>query len=148
MDVGGLAVDLRPLDIHSRDGLALYLPHDGTLLAGDTLEDTVTYVAEPDRLAQHLVDLARLETWSVTRILPNHGSKDRIAGPGYDRSLIRATQSYVEKLICAAGDEALQRQDLPTFLAEQLAAGGVTYFAPYEEVHRGNIAQVVAAAGT
>jgi cyclase len=147
LDVAGLQVELRPLDIHSRDGVAIYLPHDGTLLAGDTLEDTVTYVDEPDRLANHLDDLARMATWNFTRILPNHGSTEKIAAAGYDRTLISATQVYVEKLLRAADDEALQTQDLRTFLTEPLHKGWVTYFAPYEDLHRGNVENVVAAMG-
>ena len=144
LDVAGLTVELKPLDIHSRDGVALYLPHDGTLLVGDTLEDTVTYVDEPTRLAEHLEDLARLETWQFARILPNHGSREKIMGEGYSRSLIHATRAYVERLLRVPDDEVLQPQDLKTFLAEPLRRGWVSYFAPYEEVHRANIAKIVA----
>ena len=63
LSCGDVGIELRPLDIHSRDGVAMYLPQDGTLLAGDTLEDTVTYVDEPDRLAQHHDGLTKLATW-------------------------------------------------------------------------------------
>ena len=145
LDVGGLEVELRPLDIHSRDGVALYIPHDGTLLAGDTLEDTVTYVDEPERLEDHLRDLERLETWSFARLLPNHGSREKITGAGYGRSLIHATRAYVERLLMVPHNEALARQDLRAFLAEPLARDWVTYFAPYEEVHRSNVAKVLSA---
>ena len=40
-DVGDIRVELRPVNIHSEDGLVMYLPNDRILLAGDTLEDTV-----------------------------------------------------------------------------------------------------------
>lgn len=145
LDVGGLQVDLRPLDIHSRDGVTLFLPHDGTLLAGDTLEDTVTYVDEPNRLGHHLRDLERMHGWSFSRILPNHGALERIAGAGYDASLIAATQDYVSRLSLAAGDPSLQAADLRHFIADQLRAGSVTYFAPYEAIHRGNLEKVATA---
>ncbi len=107
LSCGDIAMELRPLDIHSRDGIAVYLPGDGTLLAGDTLEDTVTYVDEPDRLAQHLYGLAELGAWKFSRILPNHGSKERIAGSGYDAGLIDATRIYVERLLRVPDDEQL-----------------------------------------
>lgn len=146
LDVGGLEVELRPLDIHSRDGVALYLPHDGTLLVGDTLEDTVTYVDEPGRLEHHLLDLERLETWPFARLMPNHGSREKIIGGGYGRSLIHATRAYVERLLMTPQNEALAQADLKTFLAEPLARDWVTYFAPYEAVHRANVAKVLAVA--
>ncbi|MFL5338494.1 MAG: MBL fold metallo-hydrolase, partial [Geminicoccaceae bacterium] len=60
LEVGGIPVELRHVDIHSCDGTMLVLPGAGLLLAGDALEDTVTYVAEPDRLDHHRRDLARM----------------------------------------------------------------------------------------
>jgi len=71
--VGAVPVELHGFDIHSRDGTVLLLPDSGLLLAGDTLEDPVTYVAEPDRLGHHLADLDRLARLTFERILPNHG---------------------------------------------------------------------------
>jgi glyoxylase-like metal-dependent hydrolase (beta-lactamase superfamily II) len=141
---GGVTVELRPLDIHSIDGVALYLPGDGTLLAGDTLEDTVTYVVEPHRLADHLRDLGRMATWDFARILPNHGAKDRITGPGYDRRLIDATRMYIERLLRVGEDERLASLALSDFIAEPLADGAITLFEPYEAVHRANVAKVLA----
>ena len=40
-------VELVQFDIHSRDATVIRLPEAGLLLAGDTVEDTVTYVDEP-----------------------------------------------------------------------------------------------------
>jgi glyoxylase-like metal-dependent hydrolase (beta-lactamase superfamily II) len=53
LDVGGVRVQLRHADSHSRDGTVLVLPAQRLLFAGDCLEDTITYVAEPDRLEIH-----------------------------------------------------------------------------------------------
>lgn len=141
---GDVGIELRPLDIHSSDGVAMFLPGDRTLLVGDTLEDTVTYVVEPDRLALHLSDLDRMSSWDFSRILPNHGAKERIMGEGYDRSLIEATQTYVERLLQASRDEHLASLALPDFIPEALASGAVAFFEPYEAVHRGNVAKVLA----
>lgn len=139
---GDVAIELRPLDIHSRDGVTMYLPADGTLLAGDTLEDTVTYVDEPERLQSHLAGLAEVATWNFSRILPNHGAPERILGAGYDAGLIDATRIYVERLLAAATDEHLAHLPLRAFVAEPLASGSITYFEPYEAVHRMNIEKV------
>lgn len=145
---GNVMIELRPLDIHSRDGMALYLPESGTLLAGDTLEDTVTYVVEPERLSDHLHDLERMATWDFARILPNHGAKDRLVGQGYGRGLIDATRIYVERLIRAGEDDRLAALSLEEFIPEPLSNGSITLFAPYEAVHRSNIEKVRAVAGT
>jgi glyoxylase-like metal-dependent hydrolase (beta-lactamase superfamily II) len=143
LHVGPIAVELRHADIHSRDGTTLYLPEEKLLLAGDTLEDTVTYVAEPDRLSAHLVDLERMATWDIARILPNHGSAERIAGGGYAPTLVTATQRYVERLLRCREDAELAGLSMKDFVADELAAGWIDYFEPYEAVHRGNVAAVL-----
>ncbi len=141
--VGALDVDLEQFDIHSRDGTVLRLASEGILLAGDTLEDTVTYVSEPENLATHLAELERLRAFaSGCRIYPNHGSVEAIAGGGYADTFITATEEYVAGLLRHARDPHPGDDDLRTFLAGPLAAGWVTYFAPYERVHASNLAAV------
>ena len=54
--VGAIPIELRQVEIHSHDGTVLLMPDAGLLLAGDTLEDSITYVSEPERLAQHRSD--------------------------------------------------------------------------------------------
>lgn len=142
LTVGKLEIELRPAEIHSHDGVLLGLPEQGVLLVGDTLEDTVTYVAEPRRLRVHLAELDRVASWGYPRLLPNHGDPDIIAHGGYGPELIEATKLYVEKLIRARNDDILAAEDLSTFAAEALATGGVHYFAPYEEVHARNVKAV------
>lgn len=143
LQVGGTTVLLRQADIHSRDGTVLLLPRERMLLAGDTLEDTVTYVAEPERLEAHLRDLDRMRGWDFDRIWPNHGAEDLIAGEGYDRRLIDATQRYVERLLRCPDDAALAACDLRSFAAEDIASGAIRYFEPYEQVHRRNVRRVL-----
>lgn len=143
LSVGALPVELIRMDIHSRDGtVALLL--GGILLAGDTLEDPITYVDEPDRLAAHLVGLARLAALGATRILPCHGSPEVIAAGGYGPGLIEATRLYVEKLLRLKAEPALAGLDLRTFAAEAYATGAISYFEPYEAVHRRNVEAVMA----
>jgi len=62
------------VDIHSQDGTLLVMPAAKLLLAGDALEDPITFVAEPNRLERHLLDLDGMRAWDIDRILPNHGS--------------------------------------------------------------------------
>ena len=45
--VGALDVELQRFDIHSADGTVMLVPAHNLLFAGDTLEDTITYLSEP-----------------------------------------------------------------------------------------------------
>jgi cyclase len=146
LTVGGRRVELHRMDIHSEDGTVMRLPDAGLLFAGDTLEDPITYVAEPTRLAAHLAEIDRLAGLSFTRILPDHGAEVTIAGGGYSRSFLEATYRYVSRLIAAQTDPALAALPLAEWIAEDVARGAIRPFAPYEAVHRRNLAAVLEAA--
>ena len=85
LDTPSLRVELVEFDIHSRDATVIHLPGEGLLLAGDTVEDTVTYVSEPERLELHLDELDRMRALGAERIQPNHGSRTAIERGGYAR---------------------------------------------------------------
>ena len=135
-------IELVHLDIHSRDATVIRLPETGLLLAGDTVEDTVTYIDEPDRLERHLDELERMRQLGARRILPNHGSRETIERGGYAETLIDATQQYVRDLLRRAGEPIETQTDLRMFVADQLAAGSLTWFDAYQRVHEGNVAAV------
>ena len=145
LHVGRLTVHLRHAHIHSDDATLLHIEDLSLLFAGDALEDTVTFVAEPKSLDTHLAELDRLWSWSISRILPNHGDPNVIAGGGYEKPLIRATQQYVRMLKRCISEPELREQELSTLIAGPLQAKWVNYFAPYEDVHRNNVRKVVAA---
>ena len=147
LTVGGQTVEAIHLNVHSDDAAVLWLVDRRILLAGDTLEDTVTYVDEPEAFGAHLTGLIRLLDLAPERILPNHGSPERIASGGYGTGLIEATQAYVRKLQRCVHEPELRDQGLREFVADSLSADGIEYFEPYEEVHRSNVAAVLAAAG-
>ena len=137
--VGRLELELIPVNVHSRDATVIWLPERRLLLAGDAVEDTVTFVAEPEQLAAHRAELDRLAALGAERILPSHGDPDVIATGGYGDGLIRATQHYIDILLRVARDPGLRTVALRELLAEPLEAGWITYFAPYEAVHRHNL---------
>lgn len=139
MTVGSRTVHLLQFDIHSADGTVLWMPQERLLLAGDTLEDTVTYVSEPEGIARHIEELGRLSVLPVDRILPNHGSEAVIAAGGYGTDLIQANRAYLRRLQSRIDDPALETESLEAFVAPEIAAGSIGYFAPYEQVHRDNI---------
>ena len=142
LTVGAVEIELRQADIHSRDGTVLFLPQTGLLLAGDTLEDPITYVAEPDRLQHHLADLRRMAGWGISRILPSHGALEIIEAGGYGTGFIEASLRYVEKLDRCRTEAELAEPDLQRFAAEAFDTGAIGYFAAYEPVHRSNLAAV------
>ena len=139
LDVGPRRVELIHFDIHSDDAAVLWLPEEHILFAGDTLEDTVTYVSEPDGLDRHLAGLDALAALDPDRILPNHGDPDAIAGGGYPKGLIDATRDYLNWLLRLPDEPELRATPLAELIAGDVEAGRLTYYAPYEEVHQENL---------
>jgi cyclase len=143
LQVGAFEVELIHTDIHSDDATLAWLPEQRLLLCGDTLEDTVTYVSDFEKIETHLANLDELRALGPARILPNHGDPDVIAAGGYPPELIDATQDYLRALLRSRTDPALREVPLRDLIAESLAAGALTYFAPYEEVHQENLNSAV-----
>ena len=138
LDLGGVAVELIEANIHSDDATVLWLPDRGILLAGDTVEDCVTYVGAPEDFDIHLADLARLQALGARWVLPNHGAAEVIAAGGYGPGLLAATADYIRHL---------QRDDprpMAEIIAPWLHDGTLRYFEPYEAVHSQNRARVQA----
>ena len=140
--VGDVKVELRPVNIHSEDGLVMYLPSDHVLLAGDTLEDTVTFVDEPMQLAEHYRNLQKMKHWNVYRILPNHGDPDVISRGGYGTTLIDATQDYVRKLIQRAHDANYLSGTLEDYVGDSVKKGWVSIWWAYRDAHESNLKTV------
>ena len=145
--VGGIRLELIHTHIHSEDATLVWLPGQRLLLCGDTLEDTVTYVDEPEHFDTHLANLDRMRRLGAERILPNHGHPDVIAAGGYATGLITATERYIHVLGRSRGDARLREAPLREFVADSLAAGWITYFEGYEAVHAHNLALIQGAQG-
>ena len=141
--VGAIGMEFLHFDIHSDDAAVIRIPDRRLLLAGDTLEDTVTYVDEPGSLGRHLEELERLAALGAERILPNHGDPDVIASGGYPPGLIGATEDYIRKLLRCPAEPELAKRPLIDFVGASIDAGSVRYFEPYEAVHRQNVEAVV-----
>ena len=122
----------------------LWHPAQSLLLCGDTMEDTVTYVDEPQSFEAHLENLERLRQLVADRILPNHGDPDVIEGGGYGSGLITATERYIRALQRSREEPSLREIPLRELMEDSLRAGWIRYFPPYEAVHRENLATVLA----
>lgn len=141
--IGTLEVQLIEANIHSDDAAVVWIPSRGVLLAGDTMEDTVTFVAEPQHFDTHLEDLERLADLQPHFILPNHGDPDIIAAGGYDKGLVKAQQQYIRMLKRCREDEALRSAPLEELIAGPLSRGWVNMFEPYRAIHQQNIERVL-----
>lgn len=142
LSCGSEQIELMQFNIHSKDGTVIWMKDRSILLAADTIEDTVTYVAEADEFTAHLTELDRLSDLKPRSILPNHGDRAVIEGGGYSPEIIRVTQRYIRFLQKGAFDPTLQERSLAEILPEIDPHGACRYFAPYEEVHRRNLASV------
>jgi glyoxylase-like metal-dependent hydrolase (beta-lactamase superfamily II) len=140
--VGARAVQLIAANIHSDDATVVFLPDARILLAGDTIEDPVTYVAEPQDFALHLADLRRLRALAPLRVLPAHGAPDRIASGGFGPGIIDAAIRYTEWLTGLKGRPELARP-LGEVIGADVEAGTLVWCDEYEAVHQGNIARAV-----
>lgn len=148
IEVGDISVELIEAQIHSSDATLLWLADRKLLFAGDAMEDTVTYVTEPDALETHIAELDRIDELRPERILPCHGDPGVIAAGGYSRGLIRATQQYVRALRRCRDDEGLRATPLRELIAGPLDAEWIHYYEPYESVHRENLESVLGESST
>ena len=144
-DFGGQTVRLIEANIHSDDATVLWLADRRILLAGDTVEDCVTYVDEPVDFAHHLRDLDRLAALRPLHVLPDHGSPRLIAAGGYDARLIAATRRYVGWLMALADSPDLAALPLRSVIGADLADDTLEWFGGYEAIHRQNVERTLAA---
>jgi cyclase len=144
LTIGDIGVELIHTDIHSDDATVIWLPEQCLLLCGDTMEDTVTYVDEPQGFDAHLRNLERLRQLDPERILPNHGDPEVIDAGGYPAGLITATERYIRALQRSRDDPSLRETPLCDLVADSVEAGWINYFPPYDAVHRENLETVLA----
>ncbi len=144
--VGDRRLEAIPINVHSDDAAVLWDPEERLLLAGDTVEDTVTYVEEPESFDAHLRDLDRLLELDPAGVIPSHGDPKAIESGGYGQGLITATQDYIRLLQRMPEEPDLRELPLRELLGPQLEAGQMRYFEPYERVHRENVKTVLDAA--
>lgn len=140
--IGEVKVRLVHFNVHSPDSTVVFVPASGILFAGDTLEDTATYLSDEGAgdVRTHVRELKRMEReLGIKSILPAHGCPEKIARGGYGGGLIDATVRYLEKM-----DEGVEVPEawgmrLEDVVREDVERGDLMYFQAYEEVHKENI---------
>lgn len=133
-----ICVELHNINIHSVDTTVLFLPAEAILLAGDALEDTLTYMVEIDQLPRHLWNLRQLRRFQARHIYPNHGDPAVLADGGYGETLIDATEAYIGRMLRGASDERSLERPVEEVLGEELHRGWIKLHPPYRDVHKQN----------
>lgn len=139
LQIGSIKVELHNFNIHTEDSTLLFLPDSGVVFAGDMLEDTVTYMSEPENITTHIQELERMAQLSIRKILPAHGSPERIEAGGFDKSFIEATIRYLEALNEPVETPVAWTKTLREVAKEDLQSKNLIYCEAYEGVHKENI---------
>jgi len=139
MYVGDVKLELHRINIHSADSCVIYIPKDKILLAGDTLEDSLTYMIEVENLAEHIGNLKRMREWDVSKIFPNHGDPQIIMNGGYDKTFVDATVAYVTRMLTKAHDADYLNGTMEDYIGDLAAKGWIHPFEPYRDVHSQNL---------
>lgn len=140
--IGEVKVKLVHFNVHSPDSTVVFVPESGVLFAGDTLEDTATYLSDESAgdLKTHVRELRRMQReLGIKSILPAHGCPEKIARGGYEVGFIEATVRYLEKM-----DEGLEvpkawGMRLQDVVRDDVERGALGYFEAYEKVHKENV---------
>lgn len=143
--IGNVEVELHNINIHSDDGIFIYLPQFKYFLAGDMLEDTCPFVTNPLEIQTHLANLALIAKKDIQKIYPNHGRYNTIKNGGYCKELIDSVADYLNKMYQAVEQNPnCEEPDLRAFAAKYLDKGIIQYWEPYEKVHKLNFSRVKA----
>lgn len=137
--VGDVEVEMQRINIHSYDTNVLYLPADKILLAGDALEDVLTYMVEVQNLPEHVRNLKKLRAMDVVAIYPNHGDPQVITSGGYSKTFIDATIGYITQVLARAHDPGYVDGKMEDYIGDAVAKGWVHPFEPYRDVHQQNL---------
>ncbi|WDK22463.1 beta-lactamase domain-containing protein [Colletotrichum graminicola] len=147
MQVGNMSVEIHNFQIHTPDGTVLWIPSKQLLFAGDTVEDTATFISDAKSLPTHQKELQRMASFPISKILPAHGEPNRIATGGYNATFIDATLRYIDAMIEDVPYPAAWTQPLSQVVAADVASGDLIYFSQYEEVHKSNVDSIQRARG-
>jgi hypothetical protein len=108
----------------------------------NTLEDTVTFISEPERIPEQYANLLVMKQWGFDRILPNHGNPAVIARGGYPTALIDVTRDYLRRIVEHAHDPDFLDQSLDSYTANAVRNGTISIWWAYRDAHRANLAKV------
>ncbi len=139
LTVGDITLELQNINIHSADTTVIYLPGSNTLLAGDALEDSLTFMVEVDQLPEHVNNLRQLRQKALDRIFPNHGDPETIRAGGYKKTLIDATIDYINRMLTDCHEPGFATKTMEEMIGDSVEKGWVHAYEPYRDVHSQNV---------
>ena len=146
--LGDYRVEVHRFEIHEEGHLAVYLPAERLLLAGDMLEDPLWALnlrfASPEL---QLAEYERMKQMDIERIVPVHSTRETILAGGYDKRIIDANAAYLRGMLAAADEPDFLTRPAADFIRNEIQRGVLTWWEPYTEVHEYNKAAVSRAAG-
>ena len=135
-----LKVELHEFAVHCEGHLAVYLPDDKILLAADMLEDPI-WIFNFDFATSEtqLAEFERMTAMELERIYSSHCNLDTVKAGGYDKQFIKNNVNYLKRMIADAGNSDFGTKTAQVYIDDALAAGELTWWEPYSEIHARNI---------
>ena len=135
-----LKVELHEFAIHAQGHIGVILPEDKILLAGDMLEDPI-WIFNLDFASPNtqLAELERMMKMDIDLIYSSHCNLDSIRAGGYDKNFIRNNTNYLKRMLADADNPDFPSKTAQDYIDAALAAGQLTWWEPYAEVHAKNI---------
>ena len=138
--LGDLKIELHEFAIHCEGHLGVYLPEDKILLAADMLEDPIWIFqfkfAPPET---QLAEFHRIMAMDIDRIYAGHCSLATVKTGGYDKRFIKNNVNYLKRMLADAGKSDFGIKPAPAYIKDALAAGELTWWEPYAEIHARNV---------
>jgi len=138
-----LKVELHEFAIHCEGHLGVYLPNDKILLAADMLEDPI-WIFRFDFAAPEtqLAEFERMAAMEINRIYASHCNLDTVKTGGYDKRFIKNNADYLKRMLADADNTDFGTKTAQVYLKDALAAGELSWWEPYSEIHARNIESV------
>ena len=135
-----LKIELHEFAIHCEGHLAVYLPEDRILLAADMLEDPIwifqfNFAAPEIQLAE----FDKMMAMDIDRIYASHCNVAAVKDGGYDKRFIKNNINYLKRMMADAEDPDFGSKTAQFYIKDALAAGELTWWEPYAEIHARNI---------
>lgn len=135
-----LKIELHEFAIHCEGHLSVYLPEDKIMLAADMLEDPIWIfqfnVAQPEI---QLAEFDRMMAMDIDHIYASHCSLATVKTGGYDKRFIKNNVNYLKRMLADAGKSDFGTKTAQAYIKDALAAGELTWWEPYSEIHARNI---------
>jgi glyoxylase-like metal-dependent hydrolase (beta-lactamase superfamily II) len=136
-----LKVELHEFAIHEPGHIAVILPRDKIMLAGDMLEDPIwIFNLEFAAPEIQLAEFRRMMEMDIDKIYPAHGNLEVVKTGGYEKKLINNNVQYLCRMIVDMDSPDFHLKTAQEYIDDALTSGELNWWEPYSEIHLENIA--------